>query len=299
MRSVFFENLREAMRRDKRLFLLIDDTGFNLVEPLFEEFPDRTLNVGVAEQNLIGISAGLCNVGFRPVCYAISNFLIHRCLEQIRNDLCLHNYPVILVGTATGFDNGGLGATHHVVDDIGCLKPLPKIKIYSPSSKESVSVVFEEVMKSDSPVYVRIAKSSFSEARPAKTVNRFLVKDNSSEVLVISHGKMVKNVFEAAGLHPSFSVFAMDKLKPLEESCVTELLSTYKHVVVVEDNFNSGLYNSLCQFAVEKNIRACELHSLSPAESYEELVGDATNLEEKHGLMPDQIYKFIQSLRPL
>lgn len=297
MRSVFFANLQEAMRRDKKLFLLIGDTGFNLVEPLFAEFPDRTLNVGVAEQNLIGISAGLCNVGFRPVCYGISNFLIHRCLEQIRNDLCLHNYPVTLVGTATGFDNGGLGATHHVVDDIGCLKPLPNIKIYSPSSKESIPPIFEEVMKGKSPAYIRIAKSSFSETKSVKAINRFIVKNNDSEVLVISHGKMVKNAFEAAGLSPSFSVFAMDRLKPLEESCTTDLLNTYKHVVVVEDNFNSGLYNSLCQFAVEKNIRACELHSLSPAEHYEERVGDAPFLEEKHGLTPNQICQFTQSLR--
>lgn len=296
MRSVFFENLHKAMRGDKKLFLLVGDTGFNLVEPLFEEFPDRTLNVGVAEQNLIGISAGLCNAGFRPVCYAISNFLIHRCLEQIRNDLCLHNYPVTLVGTATGFDNGGLGATHHVVDDIGCLKPLPHIKIYSPSSKESIPVIFEEVMKGDSPAYIRIAKSSFSEAGPVKMINRFIVKNNDSEVLVISHGKMVKNAFEAAGPSPSFSVFAMDKLKPMEEPGTINLLSTYKQVVVVEDNFNSGLYNSLCQFAVEKNIRTCKLHSLSPIEGYEERVGDAAFLEEKHGLTPNQIGQFIRSL---
>ena len=108
MRSDYFKLLTDEMRKDEKIFFLMADTGYNLVEPLFEEFPDRTLNVGIAEQNMIGIAAGLVNMGFKPVCYAISQFLIHRCYEQIRNDLCHHDYPVILVGTSTGLDNGAV-----------------------------------------------------------------------------------------------------------------------------------------------------------------------------------------------
>lgn len=142
MRGEFFKMVQEEMRKNNDLFLLMGDTGYNLLEPIFEEFPERTLNVGVAEQNLIGIAAGLVNTGFKPICYGITNFLVHRCFEQIRNDLCLHNYPVILVGTSTGLDNGALWATHYVVDDIGSLKALPNINIYSPSSVESIERSF-------------------------------------------------------------------------------------------------------------------------------------------------------------
>ena len=90
MRVIFFDKLIELMRTDSSIFFLTGDTGFHLVEPIFEEFPDRSLNVGVAEQNMIGIASGLVNAGFIPVCYAITNFLIERCFEQIRNDICLH-----------------------------------------------------------------------------------------------------------------------------------------------------------------------------------------------------------------
>ena len=119
MRAIFFDKFKEMMRNDSSLFFLTGDTGFHLVESIFEEFPHRSLNVGVAEQNMIGIASGLVNIGFVPVCYAITNFLIERCFEQIRNDICLHEYKVILVGTSTGYDNGPLGATHHKLDDIG------------------------------------------------------------------------------------------------------------------------------------------------------------------------------------
>ena len=81
MREDFFQRLHKEMKKNKNIFFLMGDTGYNLVEPIFEEFPERTLNVGVAEQNLIGIAAGLCSLGYKPVCYGISNFMIHRCFR--------------------------------------------------------------------------------------------------------------------------------------------------------------------------------------------------------------------------
>ena len=198
------------MRKDEKIFFLMGDTGYNLVEPLFEEFPDRTLNVGVAEQNMIGIAAGLCNMGFKPVCYAISQFLTQRSYEQVRNDLCFHDYPVRLGGTSSGLDNGPLWATHYVVDDIGCLKTLPNIHIYSPSSTESMEKIFNETMNLSHPSYIRITKSSFSESKTIEGVNRFILENENSDTLVISHGRMIKNSLDAARIFPGFSIFAMD-----------------------------------------------------------------------------------------
>jgi len=284
------------MRRDDKVFLLIGDTGFHLVEPLFEEFPDRTLNVGVAEQNLIGISAGLCNAGFKPVCYAISNFLVQRCFEQIRNDLCLHNYPVVLAGTSAGFDNGALWATHYIVDDIGCLKPLPKMKIYSPSSIEAMHAVCRELFAFSGPAYMRIAKSKFSEGKDASNINRFVLETPESEILVVAHGKMVKNAIDAAALAKNFSVFAMDRIKPVDTGVLDGFAGKYKKIVVVEDNFKSGLYNSICQFLAERNAPNPKIYFIGPAEEYEKHTGDPKYLEEKYGLAPAQINAFIKKI---
>jgi len=296
MRANFFNKLIEEMRKNKDIFFLMGDTGFSLVEPIFEEFPERSLNVGVAEQNMIGIAAGLANAGFKPVCYAITNFLVFRCLEQIRNDICLHNYPVILVGTSTGFDHGKLWASHYVTDDIGCMKSLPNINIYSPSGPELMDKVFDEIINSQSPCYVRIPKSDFSEDKEINEINRYIVKNIKSDILVISHGKMVKNSFEAYKKFPKFSIFAMDKIKPLEEEIIENILKGHKKVVVIEDNFNSGLFNSLCQFLVEKKNNKIHMYSISPNEVFEEQIGDPETLEERYGLSSKKIIEFIKKL---
>lgn len=297
MRSVFFDELKKEIKKDERLFFLTGDTGFNLVEPLFEEFPQRTLNVGIAEQNLIGIAAGLCNAGFRPICYAISNFLIYRCLEQIRNDVCLHDYKVTLVGTGTGFDYGGLGPTHHVIDEIGCLKSLPNIEVYSPVSVESIKKVFQEVNASSKPAYIRIAKSNFSEGTDPISLSRFIFKNDDSKVLVITHGKMVKNVMDAVKISPCFSVFAMDRIKPLDELSLKNLLEHYSKVVVVEDNVQeAGLYDSICRFVIENKFSIRDLYSMCARGGYEQFIGDAAYLEDKHGLSPEKISQFISNL---
>ena len=295
MRADYFRFLTEAMRKDENIFFLMGDTGYNLVEPLFEEFPDRTLNVGVAEQNLIGIAAGLSNMGFKPVCYAISQFLVQRCYEQIRNDLCYHDYPVTLVGTSAGLDNGALWATHYIVDDIGGMKPLPNMHIYSPSSVESIKKIFDETMKLPHPSYIRITKSSFSEEKHVEGINRFIIKNENSDILVLSHGRMIKNSCEAEKSLPKFSIFAVDKIKPIENS-IENIIKNYNKIVVIEDNFNSGLYNSICQFVAEKKIDKKELYSISVDEDFGANTGDTSFLDDMFGLSPEKITSFIKQL---
>lgn len=283
------------MRSDARFFFLTAGVGFNLVEPMFREFPDRTLNVGIAEQNLVGVAAGLSNAGFRPIVYSYTNFLAERALEQIRNDICLHRYAPIMIGTTTGFDNAGMGVTHHALDDIGVLKSLSHIRIYSPSSAESMEATFDEVLKSDEASFIRITKSDFSDNLPSRGINRFLV-EQKSDMVIISHGKMVQNSVKAAALSPTFSVFAMDRIKPLDEKVLRELLKTFHRAIVVEDNFRSGLFNSICQFAIENSLTRCRLQSLSPKEEYRGEVGDVNYLEGLHGLSPEQITAFVKGV---
>ena len=297
MRTDFFNKLHEEMKNNQNIFFLMGDTGYNLVEPLFKEFPERTLNVGVAEQNLIGIAAGLCNLGYKPICYGITNFMIHRCLEQIRNDLCIHDYPVTIVGTSTGLDNGALWATHYMVDDIGCVKPLPNIHIYSPSSVESINKIFDEVINLPHPSYVRITKKSFNENKEVQNVNHFIVKNENSDILIISHGRMTGNSFEVSKLTNRVSVFAMDKIKPINKNTLLTLTSKFKTIVVIEDNFNSGLFNSISQAIVELHIHNVDIFSISPEENYGDSVGDTTYLDNKYGLTPDKIYDFVKKIQ--
>lgn len=298
MRGVLFDHVKKAIAENPDVFFLTGDVGFNLVESMFEQFPDRAMNVGVAEQNLVGIAAGLCNLGFKPICYSYTNFLAERSLEQIRNDICLHKYAPIFAGTTTGFDGGILGPTHLALDDMAGLKSLPNLRIYSPSTTESMGLVIKEALAlKGEAAFIRFTKSEFSEGKEISAVNRFAVERKGATTVALSHGKMVQNCCKAAAINPNFSVFAMDKIKPFDGENMNKLLKEYRKIVVVEDNFKSaGLYNSVCQFVVENNLRSADIVSLSPREIYDERIGSAEYFEEKNGLSPEKISKFIGSL---
>lgn len=297
MRNIFFDMLKKQMHGDKKLFFVVADMGLGLVEPFQREFPERFINVGIAEQNMAGISAGLCNAGFRPVCYTISNFLVQRCFEQLRNDICLHNYPVIFVGTSTGFDNGGLGPTHHVIDDIGCVKVLPNIRIYSPSTVSGMKIAFRDIMKEEAPAYLRIGKGAYDLGINSDKVNHMVLEGEKPRVLVITHGNMLESVLQGVGHGRIASVYCMNRVKPLEKIELAALFEKYANIVVVEDHLvGSGLYNTLCQHLVESGRLKTRLRAIAPPDSYEEKVGDKNYFTEKYGLSPESIRKFILNL---
>lgn len=297
MRKEFFNLLEEKMRNDPTLFFLVADMGLGLIESIQKKFPDRFLNVGIAEQNLIGVAAGLCNVGFRPFCYTISNFLVERCFEQIRNDICLHKYPITLIGTSTGFDNGKLGPTHQVIDDIGCIKVLPNISVYSPSTISSIRIIFKDILKNKQPAYVRIGKSSYDTPSLEGEINQMVVRNERTDIIVITHGTSLENCVKAAEMCDKFSVFSMNKIKPLDKEKIKEIFSKFSKIVVVEDHFiTSGLYNSLCQYLVESGDKKINLYSIGTPEVFEEVVGDKDFFADRYGYSPKKITEFISKL---
>jgi transketolase len=290
MRALFFEHLRKQMQTDKRLFVLAADMGLGLVEPFQKDFPERYINVGIAEQNMAGVAAGLCNAGFRPFCYTICNFLVERCFEQLRNDICYHNYPVTLVGTSTGYDNGSLGPTHHVIDDIGCVKILPNIRIYSPGTVTAMREAFQDILKEETPAYLRVGKGSYDLPAEGGGVNRMVRVSEESDVLIITHGTIIQSIMKALGEPPIASVYCMTKIKPLDKETLAPLLRKYPKIVVIEDHFGgSGLFNSLCQYAVESRITGGRLLSLASLDRYADRIGDKDYFADLYGLTPEKV----------
>lgn len=265
MRGVFLEKLHSKMKVDSSLFFLTADMGINLVEKFEEDFPDRYLNVGIAEQNLIGVAAGLAESGMRPYVYTISNFLIHRCFEQIRNDVVLHDLPVTLIGTSTGYDNGPLGPTHHMLEDWGVVSNLPGIEIYAPFNKDSASEIFDLVYESKMPAYIRIAKG-FGIDNPSK-----LLTQNVKNPLVLSYGSASEYAINYSIKH-ELDYLIIDQLGAgsfhhLDNSCMS-----YSEILVIEDHFkHSGMYSYVTQWVNERNL-SIRVKSISPTE-YSLLVG--------------------------
>lgn len=266
MREQIFNALYAKMAQDPSLFFLTADVGINLVERIADTYPKRFINVGIAEQNMIGVAAGLANCGHRPVCYTISIFCIERCLEQIRDEVALHKYPVIILGSTVGYDNNTLGATHQMVDDWGCLRAVNGLEVHCPTSLAYAKAVFDDLYERRAAAYVRIPKGSFP--RPDSPDPIVHLPGAESSVLLCSYGGPAQACLQAQQRDPRLSVMVFNKLRPVDDQFVAEQLSRYERVIVVEDHFaETGLYSTICQ-VVAGNRLALALESRAPKEYY-------------------------------
>ncbi|MEI7701462.1 MAG: transketolase [Planctomycetia bacterium] len=155
MRRTFCKGLTQQAQRNDFVFLT-GDLGYAALEPLREAMGSRFLNAGVAEQNLVGVSAGLAKAGLRPWIYSIAPFLYARPFEQIRNDLCLHRLPVVVVGNGGGYGYGVMGATHHAIEDYGVLLTLSGLTVQIPAFDRDLESLLPQLFEATGPVYLRL-----------------------------------------------------------------------------------------------------------------------------------------------
>jgi len=202
MRKAFIDTLIQLAEQDKDIWLLTADMGFGLVEQFATRFPKRYINVGVAEQNMIGVATGLALEGKKVFCYSIANFPTLRCLEQIRNDVCYHNLPVCIVSGGAGLWYGNLGMTHHAVEDIAVMRCLPNMTVVSPGDATEMRWVVGAIATRKRPCYLRMSRtgnynspfppSAFGQPTPTYAYT------GSRIVLLATGGKMSDNAIQAA-----------------------------------------------------------------------------------------------------
>ncbi len=185
MRNVFRDSLVAQAARPEFVFLT-GDLGFMALEPLRAALGARFINAGVAEQNMVSVAAGLAKVGLRPWAYSIAPFLYARPFEQIRNDVCFHDLPVVLVGNGGGYGYGVMGGTHHALGDYGALLTLPNLRVFIPAFDEDVVVMVGRLFEEPHPVYLRLGVSEkpASLGLPPYAPWRRLVRGNGPCLLV-------------------------------------------------------------------------------------------------------------------
>jgi transketolase len=159
MRNAFVDELVAAGRRSDNIALVVGDLGFGVVEPFASQFPERFFNAGVAEQNMMGLAAGLASEGMHVFVYSIANFPTFRCAEQIRNDVAYHRYPVTVVAVGGGLAYGNLGYSHHAVQDYALMRVLPGMLIASPGDPMEVRACMRYLINYPQPSYLRLGKA--------------------------------------------------------------------------------------------------------------------------------------------
>ena len=158
MRTTFIQSLTELAHRDPRIVLLTGDLGFNVLEPFKQAHPTRFFNVGVAEQNMVGIATGLAEAGFIPFVYSITTFAVLRPFEFIRNGPVAHGLPVRIVGIGCGVEYGHNGITHYALEDIGVLRTMSQLTLLTPCDSPQASAALHATWDLPGPVYYRLSK---------------------------------------------------------------------------------------------------------------------------------------------
>src|SRR5262245_31325924 len=203
MRDAFVEAVTELAAADERIWLLTGDLGFTVFERFRERFSDRFVNVGVAEQNMTGVAAGLALSGKIVFTYSIANFPTLRCLEQVRNDLCYHRLNVNIVAVGGGLIYGPLGYTHHALEDLAIMPALPHMTVVAPGDPVQVRLATRALAERPGPAYLRLgraAETRVHRTEPAFEIGRPLVIRDGDAAVLVAVGGILANVAAAADL---------------------------------------------------------------------------------------------------
>lgn len=299
MRTAFVTELIERADEDSRIWLVTGDLGYSVLEPFAERFPDRYVNAGVAEQNMIGVAAGLARSGATVFVYSIANFPTFRCLEQIRNDVCYAGASVTIVSVGSGFSYGSHGSTHHAIEDLAVMRSLPGMVVVSPGDPTEARLATRALAERAGPAYLRLGKAGEAVVNASAgddfALGRLRLVRDGTEVTIVATGSVLAMVDAAAealereGI--STRVYSAHTLKPFDTATLQKAMCETVGVVTVEEHrLVGGLRTAVAEamLDVPHGLR-CEIRSLGVGSDVLLGTGDQAHLRSASGLTVDAI----------
>ncbi|SON54396.1 1-deoxy-D-xylulose-5-phosphate synthase [Hartmannibacter diazotrophicus] len=247
-RQAFAETLIELARADARVVAVCNDSvGSSNLNGFKAEFPDRLINVGIAEQNMVGVAAGLANGGFVPFVCAASPFLTGRALEQIKADVAYNGYHVVLCGMSPGMAYGELGPTHHSIEDLSWLRAITGLSIVVPADPEQTSAAVRWALGAGKPAFLRVGRVKVPSVTTSSEPFRFGKADvlrEGRDLTIIATGTLVSRALEAADALAARSISArvvnMSTITPLDEAVIIEAAKETGAIVTAEEAMVEG-----------------------------------------------------------
>ncbi len=247
MRNAFIQELVALARQHPQIALIVGDLGYSVIEPFADEFPDRFINAGVAEQNMTGLAAGMASEGYHVFTYSIANFPTFRCAEQIRNDVAYHQLPVTVVSVGGGLAYGSLGYSHHAVQDYALMRTLPNMLIAAPGDPMEVRACMRYLVANPGPSYLRLGKAgepNFHAGPPDVAPGRWLRVRKGDELRVLlSTGAGMQIAMERL-THTDLAVYSMPLWSMAEKPAQCELLRNRAEVLTIEDHLQDSGFGS-------------------------------------------------------
>lgn len=253
-RQAICEVLMDKAKDDKDIVVLCSDSrGSASLAPYAAAFPEQFVEVGIAEQNLVSISAGLAHSGMKPFAASPACFLSTRSYEQAKVDCAYSNTNVTLIGISGGISYGALGMSHHSAQDIAAMSAIPNMRVYLPSDRFQTKCLIEELLKDDKPAYIRVGRNPvedvYTEEDCPFLMDKATVVTEGSDVAIIACGEMVKPAVDAAALLKeqgiSATVVDMYCVKPLDAAAIVKAAENAKAVLTVEEHAPFGGLGSM------------------------------------------------------
>ena len=294
MRNAFAEALYQAAIKDPRVAIVVADISpAGPMAKFQQECGERFINVGVAEQTMIGICAGLALKGMRPFAYTIATFTLYRPFEMVRDDLCYQNLPVTVVGMGSGIVYSTLGSTHHTQEDVAIAGAIPNMQVLAPCDPaETHEMTRYCALENQGPLYFKLGKAGepvlTANALDPFTFGRVRRLRRGKDVCVLSYGAIMKMAIEIADAleqgGASVSVLNVHTLKPIDREGIAKVLRDHKKVIVIEEHApQGGLAAMTKQIAWDEQAR-CALHAFTLKDEFIHCYGSHDDLRAAHGL---------------
>jgi transketolase len=303
VRNKFANTFYELGKTDPRLAVVVADISpAGSIAKFREDFPDRFINTGVAEQVMIGLCAGMAQRGMRPFAYTIATFTLYRPFEMVRDDLCYQNLPVTIVGIGGGVNYSTLGATHHAQEDVAIACALPNMHVIAPCDPAETEAATRWCATQErGPVYLRLGKAGepdlSSNAPEPWAFGKARLLRPGDEVCILSYGPIMKRAFaladrlEKAGKRAA--IVSVHTLKPLDKASLAHILTRYKHVIVVEEcSPQGGLAMQVKQLAWEVSAR-CRMDAFTLQDAFIHSYGSHDDILDAHGLSVDTMMETV------
>ena len=288
MRAAFSDALVRLARADPNVLLLTGDHGYALFDDFRRHCPSQYINAGIAEQNMVGMAAGLARGGFRPFVYGLSAFVPIRVLEQIKLDVAHDNLPVVLLGDGAGFVYSHLGTSHQSTEDIAATRAVPNLSVLSPCDRHEMTWALDAAYAACSPVYLRMGKSDRGDVHDGSvylTIGQPIeVRGGNGPVAILATGSMVISALAVASSElPDAAVYSCPSIKPLDPVAIAAICCSHRALVVIEEHsVNGGLGGLIAEIAsTEAPVRILRI---GVRDRFSEHCGTYDYLLREHGL---------------
>jgi transketolase len=303
MREALVRSLFELADKDSNLMLITGDLGYGVFEGFEKKYPKQYLNVGVAEQNMMGVAVGLALEGKIIYTYSIGNFPTLRCLEQIRNDACYHELNINIICIGGGFSYGGLGMSHHATEDLAIMRALPGVTILAPSTSEESGAGAINLYNNKGVGYLRLDKSKFENTLSLNeiSIGKANILRQGNDITLFVVGGIAEEAIKAADIlsksNIECQVISLFSIKPIDINAIRSACQNTLGIITIEEgNLAGGIGSAISEVCLDNKFKPKFFYRFGLDNTYSAVVGDQKYLRTYYKLDFNSLVIKIKSL---